>query len=40
MENRFIKDLIVNNLIHIKEDGSFRLNQDYFNYATGLNNDK
>jgi carbamoyltransferase len=30
------KDLIVNNLIHIKEDGSFRLNQDYFNYATGL----
>ena len=30
------KDLIVDNLIHIKEDGSFRLNQDYFNYATGL----
>jgi len=29
-------DLIINNLIHIKEDGSFRLNQDFFNYATGL----
>jgi carbamoyltransferase len=27
---------IKNNLIDIKEDGSFRLNQDYFNYATGL----
>ena len=23
-------------LIDIKEDGSFRLNQNYFNYATGL----
>ena len=30
------KDLIINNLIHIKDDGSFRLNQDFFNYATGL----
>ena len=29
-------DLIEKNLIHIKEDGSFRLNQDYFNYTTGL----
>ena len=29
-------DLIINNLIHVKEDGSFRLNQDFFNYATGL----
>ena len=29
-------DKIKNNLIDIKEDGSFRLNQDYFNYATGL----
>jgi len=27
---------IKNNLIDLKEDGSFRLNQDYFNYATGL----
>ena len=27
---------IVKNLIDIKEDGSFRLNQQYFNYATGL----
>ena len=27
---------IKKNLIHIKEDGSFRLNQKYFNYATGL----
>ena len=29
-------DLIVEKLIDIKEDGSFRLNQKYFNYATGL----
>ena len=29
-------DLIKNNLIDIKSDGSFRLNQDFFNYATGL----
>ena len=29
-------DLIVNNLIDIKEDGTFRLNQKFFNYATGL----
>ena len=29
-------DKIKNNLIDIKKDGSFRLNQDYFNYATGL----
>ena len=28
--------LIETNLIHIKEDGSFRLNQDFFNYTTGL----
>jgi len=27
---------IRNNLIDIKTDGSFKLNQDYFNYATGL----
>jgi len=30
------KDLILNNLIDLKEDGSFRLDQSYFNYATGL----
>jgi carbamoyltransferase len=30
------EDIIKKNLIDIKEDGSFRLNQDYFNYATGL----
>jgi carbamoyltransferase len=29
-------DKIKNNLIDIKEDGSFRLDQDYFNYTTGL----
>tara|TARA_Y100000590_G_scaffold80752_1_gene89674 strand:- start:516 stop:2354 length:1839 start_codon:yes stop_codon:yes gene_type:complete len=29
-------DKIVNNLIDIKEDGSFRLDQTYFNYTTGL----
>mgnify|MGYP005622286975 CR=1 FL=1 len=30
------KDLILNKLIDLKEDGSFRLDQSYFNYATGL----
>ena len=30
------KELILNNLIDLKEDGTFRLNMDYFNYATGL----
>ena len=29
-------NLIREHLIDIKEDGSFRLNQDYFDYATGL----
>jgi carbamoyltransferase len=30
------KDLILDRLIDLKEDGSFRLDQSYFNYATGL----
>ena len=30
------KDLILDNIIDLKEDGSYRLNQSYFNYATGL----
>tara|TARA_A100001011_G_scaffold20063_1_gene20391 strand:+ start:704 stop:2545 length:1842 start_codon:yes stop_codon:yes gene_type:complete len=36
------KDLILNNLIDLKQDGSFRLNMKYFNYVTGLTmtNDK
>jgi carbamoyltransferase len=34
-EPRF-KDIILDNLIDVKEDGSFRLNMNYFNYATGL----
>ena len=36
------KDLILKELIDLKEDGSFRLNMKYFNYATGLTmtNDK
>lgn len=29
-------DLILEKLIDLKEDGSFRLNLDYFNYCTGL----
>jgi carbamoyltransferase len=29
-------ELILNHLIDIKPDGTFRLNVDYFNYATGL----
>ena len=34
--NPIYADLIKSNLIDIKEDGSFRLDQSYFNYATGL----
>ena len=36
------KDIILNELINLKEDWSFRLNMKYFNYATGLTmtNDK
>jgi len=30
------QDKITNNLIDIKEDGTFRLDQSYFNYAVGL----
>ena len=29
-------DLIMDKLIHVKEDGTFRLNMQYFNYCTGL----
>jgi carbamoyltransferase len=36
------KDVILKELIDIKEDGSFKLNMDYFNYCVGLTmtNDK
>ncbi|MEM6376015.1 MAG: carbamoyltransferase [Pseudomonadota bacterium] len=34
-EPRF-KDLILDKLVDLKPDGSFRLDQDYFNYSTGL----
>ena len=30
------KDLILDNIVDLKEDGSFWLDQRYFNYATGL----
>ena len=30
------KDIILDKLIDVKDDGSFRLNMDYFNYATGF----
>lgn len=30
------KDLILNHLMDVKEDGSFRLDQSYFDYCTGL----
>jgi len=30
------KKIILDNLIDLKEDGSFKLNMKYFNYATGL----
>lgn len=29
-------DVIYNNLVDVKEDGSFHLNMDYFNYCTGF----
>ena len=29
-------DIILKNIIDVKEDGTFRLDQSYFNYATGL----
>ena len=29
-------DLILNNIVDLKEDGSFRLNMNYFNYMRGL----
>ena len=31
-----VAQLILDNLIDLREDGSFQLNQDYFNYCTGL----
>ena len=31
-----IRDLILDNLIDVKADGSFRLNMSYFDYCTGL----
>ncbi len=34
-EPRFA-NIILDNLIDLKEDGSFRLNQEYFDYCTGL----
>ena len=34
-EPRF-KDLILDRLVDVKPDGSYWLDQDYFNYATGL----
>jgi len=30
------KDLIINKLLDLKKDGSFKLDMSYFNYATGL----
>mgnify|MGYP005663247271 CR=1 FL=1 len=30
------KDKILKNLLDLKDDGSFKLNMKYFNYATGL----
>lgn len=31
------KQLILDNLVDVKADGTFRLNMDYFDYCTGLN---
>ena len=30
------KDLIIDKILDLKQDGTFKLNMDYFNYATGL----
>ena len=30
------KELILDNLIDLKEDGSFKLNMKYFNYGSGF----
>ena len=30
------KDLIYEHLIDVKEDGSFKMNIDYFNYCSGI----
>ena len=30
------KDLIINELISLKDDGSFKINLKYFDYATGF----
>ena len=30
------KDLIYKNIVEVYEDGSFKLNMDFFNYETGL----
>ena len=40
-DSKFIEKIKLN-LVDIKEDGSFRLNDKYFNYSTGLTmtNDK
>ena len=34
--NPIFKDLILEKLLDLKEDGSFKLDMSYFNYATGL----
>jgi len=34
--NPIYKDLIYNNLIDVKEDGSFKMNMKYFDYSVGL----
>lgn len=34
-EPRYV-DMILGNIVDVKEDGTFRLNMEYFNYASGL----
>ncbi len=36
MVSRASRNLILSKLIDLKEDGTFRLDQSYFNYCTGL----
>ena len=36
MANRNMRRLILDHLVDLKDDGSFRLDLDYFDYCTGL----
>ena len=35
-ESQFFKDAILREIINLKEDGSFQMNMEFFDYCTGL----